>query len=316
MSRRERDPEARVIYLLLVLLTLPVLVVVRIHHEAIGPGTTICMVLCALGALGLVVERRRHTTLPQARVVKEGELARASLDSRADRVLIVEDDRAIRHFLVATFGAAGIAVIEAATLADAQAALGDRLPAAIVLDVGLPDGDGLDWLRRLRAYSSIPIVVISARDDATVREQAFACGADDFMRKPFAPTELRARMHALLARGGAAAPGARIAAGPFVVDLVRGEATMDARPIVLAGPELRLLAHLAAHADTVCTYAHLAIAAWGSGTANDAQAVRVLVAGVRRKVEADPARPVWLVTEISVGYRLRTQTGAGSSGGT
>lgn len=313
MSERERDPEARIIYLLLVVLSLPVLVVVRIQRQPIGPGATICMVLCALGALGLIVERRRRTALPKARVVKEGELARAPLAPRDDRVLIVEDDREIRKFLVTTFGTAGIAVVEAATLADAATAIGNRLPSAIVLDLGLPDGDGIDWLRQLRTHSSIPVVVISARDGAPVREQAFTAGADDFVMKPFLPGELRARVQALLVRGDGAARLAQIMAGPFAVDLARGTASLHARPLALSPAELRVLAHLAAHADTVCTYPQLVIAAWGSDAGHDAQAVRVLVAGLRRKLEADPARPVWLITEIGVGYRLRTQTAAGSS---
>ena len=223
-------------------------------------------------------------------------------------VLVVDDEAAMRRLLRATLTAHGFTVTEAGTVAEAKRALAEA-PALVILDLGLPDGDGLDLVRALRPTSAVPVIVISARDREADKIRALDAGADDYLTKPFGTGELLARMrvalrHAASAAGGPA-PDAVFAAGPIRLDLGRHEVTVSGAPVHLTPIEFKLLAQLLQHAGKVLTHRHLLREVWGPGAVDETHYLRVHMAALRRKVEADPGRARWLLTEPGVGYRMR-----------
>lgn len=227
--------------------------------------------------------------------------------SNAPEILIIEDDAQIRRFLRATFTAEQYRYHEALTAHEGIAQAAARQPDLIVLDLGLPDGDGLDVIREVRSWTQTPIVVLSARGQESDKIAALDAGADDFVTKPFAVGELLARVRAALRRSAAvsdSAGGSTFRAGEFDVDLTRRVVTRQGAEVHLTPIEYRLLQTLIRHAGRVITQRQLLIEVWGPQHSEQAQYLRVYMTQLRRKLEADPTRPRHFLTEPGVGYRL------------
>ena len=223
-------------------------------------------------------------------------------------VLVVEDDLAMRKLLRATLESHGFRVIEAVSAKEAMALFTSHNPSIVLLDLGLPDGDGLDVTRRLREFSRTPILVLSARGREADKVSALDGGADDYLTKPFGAGELLARMrvalrHAAMAEGGVADPVVRV--GPLMLDRARRIVTLDGSEVRLTPLEYGMLSVLAKHAGKVVTHRQLLRDVWGPSYAQQTHYLRVHMAQLRRKLEKDPARPQLLTTEPGVGYRLR-----------
>jgi two-component system KDP operon response regulator KdpE len=223
-------------------------------------------------------------------------------------VLVIEDDPHVRRFLRAALAGHGHAVIEATTVAEGIAELGREQPAVVLLDLGLPDGDGLEVVRALRPDSHVPVIVLSARGQEGDKVAALDAGADDYLTKPFGASELLARIRVALRHAAAAGMGEPpqvIVVGPIRIDQPRHEVTVDGAVVHLTPIEFKILLELARQPGRVLTHRQLVRAVWGAGPVDQSHTLRVHVAALRRKLERDPARPQWLVTEAGVGYRLR-----------
>lgn len=226
-------------------------------------------------------------------------------------ILIVEDEADIRRFVRLTLETEGHTVHEAATLQRGLIEAGTRRPDLVVLDLGLPDGDGVDLIRDLRTWSAMPIIVLSARSAEASKIAALDAGADDYLVKPFGSGELMARVRAQLRRSqraGVASAQPVIEFGNITVDLARrtverrsgqGSEILHLTPI-----EYKLLTHLASQPDRVITHAQLLKAVWGPGHAEDTHYVRVHMANLRKKVEDNASMPRHLRTEAGIGYRF------------
>jgi two-component system, OmpR family, KDP operon response regulator KdpE len=225
-------------------------------------------------------------------------------------ILVIDDDPHVRRYLRAALGGHGHVVHDASTIAEGLAAIEDHRPALVLLDLGLPDGDGLAVLRRLRPASKLPVIVLSARGREGDKVAALDSGADDYLTKPFGTGELLARIRVALRharQSGGAVLTDVIEVGPIRIDPVRYEVTVDGKVVHLTPIEYKILAELARQLGRVLTHRQLVHGVWGNA-AVEAHTVRVHVAALRRKIEADPAQPRWLVTEAGVGYRLREPT--------
>jgi len=220
-------------------------------------------------------------------------------------VLVVEDEAQVRRFLRAALSSRGYRLVEATGVREAEQLATSHNPDVYLLDLGLPDGDGVDLARRLREWTKAPIIVLSARGREEDKVNALDAGADDYLTKPFGVNELMARLRVALrhAQAGAAEPTV-LEAGPLRIDLARREVTVDGREVRLTPTEYRILALLGRHAGKVLTHRQILREVWGPN-ATEAHYVRVHMAELRKKIEADPARPRLLVTEPGVGYRLR-----------
>jgi two-component system KDP operon response regulator KdpE len=222
-------------------------------------------------------------------------------------ILIVEDDPQIRRFLRATFSAEGYRFHEALTASEGLAQWAARQPDLIVLDLGLPDQDGLEVIRQVRGSSQTPIIVLSARGQEKDKIEALDLGADDFVSKPFAVGELLARIRAALRRASIIADqagGSTFRTGGVEVDLTGRVTSVNGQEVHLTPIEFRLLQALIRHAGKVITQRQLLVEVWGAQHSEQSQYLRVYMAQLRRKLEADPARPRFLLTEPGVGYRL------------
>ncbi len=225
-------------------------------------------------------------------------------------LLLVEDDPQIRRFLRATLGPHGYELVEAATGREGLALAASRTPGVILLDLGLPDMDGLDVTRRLREWTQVPVVVISARGREADKVAALDAGADDYVTKPFSVPELLARLRvalrhaAALERAGDDEPVLRV--GALQLDPGAHRVTLDGREVHLTPIEFKLLELLLRHPGRVLTHRHLLEAVWGRSHAENTSHLRFQMHGLRRKIEAEPARPRYLLTEPGVGYRLRS----------
>jgi two-component system KDP operon response regulator KdpE len=220
-------------------------------------------------------------------------------------VLVVEDELPVRRFLRAALSSHGYRVVEAGGIGEAELLAPGHNPDVFLLDLGLPDGDGIDLARRLREWTRAPIIVLSARGREEDKVNALDAGADDYLTKPFGVNELLARLRVALRHGGAgAAPAPVLEVGSLHVDLARREVTVDGREVRLTPTEWKLLALLARHAGKVLTHRQILKEVWGPA-ASEAHYVRVQMAELRKKLETEPARPRLLVTEPGVGYRLR-----------
>lgn len=224
------------------------------------------------------------------------------------RILVVDDEPQIRKFLRTALVADGHEVIEASSAAEALAQAAREKPDVVLLDLGLPDGDGHDVIARLREWTQAPIVVLSVREGERDKVAALDRGADDYLTKPFGAGELLARIRAALrhrlAREGEA-PIFR--SGAVAIDLVRREVTRDGAEVKLSPREYDLLREMVRHPDRVLTHRHLLRAVWGPAHEQDTQYLRVYVGQLRQKLERDPAEPRLIVTEPGVGYRLKVE---------
>ena len=220
-------------------------------------------------------------------------------------IVVVEDEANIRRFVKLALESEGFQVFEADSVKRGLIETGTRRPDLVVLDLGLPDGDGVDFIRDLRAWSEIPVLVLSARTTEIDKVAALDAGADDYLTKPFGAAELLARVRAHLRRRSRAASGTTLAEfGSIRVDLARRTVERDGAPLHLTPIEYRLLSYLIANPDCVLTHRQLLKNVWGPGHVEDSHYVRVYMGNLRKKIEDDPARPKHLRTEAGVGYRF------------
>ncbi len=221
-------------------------------------------------------------------------------------IVVIEDEPTIRRFVRMSLEAEGYLVFEADSMQRGLIEAGTRQPDMVVLDLGLPDGDGVDFIRDLRAWSEIPIIVLSARTTEADKVAALDAGADDYLTTPFGAAELLARVRAQLRRrchaGGM--PGTVFEFGKTRIDLGKRVVEREGKPLHLTPIEYRLLSYLIAHPDSVLTHRQLLKNVWGPSHADDSHYVRVYMGHLRRKLEDDPSQPQHIVTEAGVGYRF------------
>ena len=220
-------------------------------------------------------------------------------------VLIVEDEHAIRRFVRIALEGEGYRVHEAETLRRGLLEAGTRKPDLVILDLGLPDGDGVDFIRDLRAWSGMPVLVLSARVEEHDKVKALDAGADDYLIKPFGVAELLARVRAVSRRhvrepGGSAV----IAFGEVGVDLERRQVTRNGQPVHVTPIEFRLLTTLVAQPGKVLTHRQLLREVWGPAYVERSHYLRIHMGHLRQKLEVDPTRPQHFLTETGVGYRF------------
>jgi len=224
------------------------------------------------------------------------------------RVLVVDDEPAIRRFLQVSLTAQGHTIFESENGESALTEAVIRHPDLIILDLGLPDVAGIEVTRRLREWTRIPILILSVRGSEADKIAALDAGADDYLTKPFGVGELLARIRAAMRRvtTGAAEPVFTI--GELTVDLARRLVTAAGQEVQLTPTEYTLLRVLVTYAGKVLTHHQLLREIWGPGYETEMHLLRVNVSNLRRKIEPDPARPRYIVTEPGVGYRLRMET--------
>ena len=221
------------------------------------------------------------------------------------RILIVEDEADIRRFVRMALESEGHETFEADGVKRGLIEAGTRRPELVVLDLGLPDGDGVDFIRDLRGWSAIPVIVLSARSSEADKITALDAGADDYLVKPFGAGELMARVRAQLRRLQQASAGEPlIRFGDICIDLTRRVVERNGEILHLTPIEYRLLTYLAAQPNRVVTHRQLLKIVWGPGHAEDTHYVRVHMANLRKKIEADASMPRYLITEAGIGYRF------------
>lgn len=233
------------------------------------------------------------------------------MTSSSPKVLLIEDEPQMRRFLRAALGNQSYDLIEASTAREGLAQAAGRNPALILLDLGLPDADGLTVTREIRAWSTTPIIVISARGQEQDKVAALDAGADDYLTKPFGVEELLARMrvalrHAALSAGGSADPV--FEAAGVRVDSANRQVFKNGEEVHLTPLEFKLLQTMVRHAGKVLTHRHLLKEVWGINAINQNHYLRVYITQLRHKLEQDPAQPRLLQTETGVGYRLRSES--------
>lgn len=223
--------------------------------------------------------------------------------------LIIEDETPIRRFVRMALESEGWRVVESATAKEGLIDAGTHQPALVILDLGLPDGDGVDLLRDLRGWSSVPVIVLSARSDEQDKIVALDAGADDYLTKPFGVGELLARVRATLRRtgGSASAESAIFRFGDVEVDQTARVVRKGNAEVHLSPTEYRLLALLIANAGKVLTHRQILLHVWGPAFVDRGHYVRIQMSHLRQKLEDDPAQPKFLLTETAVGYRLVTE---------
>jgi two-component system KDP operon response regulator KdpE len=226
--------------------------------------------------------------------------------SVAPRILVVEDELEIRRFVTHALEGDGFDVIGAETLERGLIEAKARRPEMVVLDLGLPDGDGVELIRALRAWSDVPVLILSARTDEPDKVRALDAGADDYLVKPFGVGELLARVRAHLRRRAAGQrPGeSTVTFGPVTIDLAQRTVERAGERVKVTPIEYHLLTHLAAHPHCVLTHRQLLQAVWGPNHSEDTHYLRVYMGQLRKKIEDDPAQPRHLVTETGIGYRF------------
>lgn len=228
------------------------------------------------------------------------------MNSPQANILVLEDDASIRQLLTATLGAEGHTVLEATHVAQGRTLAGNRRIDLFLVDLGLPDGDGVDFIRWLREWTQRPVIVLSARNQEPQKVEALDAGADDFVAKPFGVAELHARIRVALRQAArtSLAGSTRLQLGDLCVDLEARSVSRGDERVRLTSTQWRLLEVLARHAGSVVTTSTLLREVWGPGHDEQAHYLRIYVRQLRQKLERDPARPAYLINETGVGYRL------------
>jgi two-component system KDP operon response regulator KdpE len=222
-------------------------------------------------------------------------------------VVVVEDEKQIRRFVRSALEVEGCRVFEAENGKQGLVEAGTRKPDLIILDLGLPDLDGVEFIRDLRSWSTVPILILSARSTENDKIVALDAGADDYLTKPFGVGELLARVRALLRRQGKSSEGSPVVSfGDVQADLSKRVVTRSGESVHLTQIEYRLLALLMANPGKVLTHRHLLREVWGPSFVESNHYLRIYVGRLRQKLEADPAQPKHLLTETGVGYRFQS----------
>jgi two-component system, OmpR family, KDP operon response regulator KdpE len=225
--------------------------------------------------------------------------------AKPHKILVVDDEAPIRALLRVTLTRAGYHVVEAASAREALNGKAIDQPDLILLDLGLPDRDGLDLVTALRGDRPVPLIVVSAREETEQKVAALDLGADDYVTKPFDTAELLARIRAALRRQLASeAERQVVAAGDVAIDLLKRTVTKNGAEVHLTPKEYSVLAELAKHPGRVLTHGHLLRSGWGPAQETQTEYLRVVMRGLRQKLETEPARPVLLINEPGIGYRL------------
>ena len=226
------------------------------------------------------------------------------------KILIVEDEPNIRNFISAVLSANQYDVLIAETGRDAYAIITSHCPDAIILDLGLPDMDGVELIRLVRSWSPVPILVVSARMHERDKVEALDLGADDYITKPFGTSELLARIRMALRHANTSGDNSQVAlngvfsTGGLVIDYAKRKVTVDGELIHLTQNEYKLVSLLGRYAGKVLTYDYILKEIWGPGVQGDNKILRVNMANIRRKIEKNPAEPQYIFTEVGVGYRM------------
>ncbi len=222
------------------------------------------------------------------------------------RVLVVDDEKAIRRYLHAALNAQGYTVYEANNGNDTLTMAAANPPDLIILDLGLPDMDGVEVTRQLREWTNTPIIILSVREQESDKIEALDAGADDYLTKPFSTSELMARMRAALRHSTQSTLEAVFESDDLKVDLSRRQVKVDGEEILLTPTEYDLLRLLVQNAGRVLTHRQMLRQVWGNAYENESHLLRVNMSNLRRKIEPDPSRPRYIITEPGVGYRFRT----------
>lgn len=230
-------------------------------------------------------------------------------DASRQRILVVEDDPAVRNLVTTALDLHGYDVEKAETGELAVMEAASRNPDLIMLDLGLPDIDGVEVISKIRGWSAVPIIVISARTEDSDKIGALDAGADDYLTKPFSVEELLARVRASLRRSGMAGAGAAESStfdnGPLHIDFAAGCATLAGEELQLTPTEYKLLALLAKNVGKVLTHTFITHEIWGTSWDSDIASLRVFMRTLRKKIEADPSHPQLIQTHVGVGYRMQ-----------
>ncbi len=222
-----------------------------------------------------------------------------------NKILIVEDEFSISNFMKTVLEGDGYIVEVATCAAQARTALEKTEFSVLLLDLGLPDADGLDLLRELRQQHRLPVIVVSARTEEREKVAALDSGADDYITKPFGSPELLARIRAALRRASPVQNTSAFTTGDLTIDYDKHRVTLAGQPVHLTANEYRLVELLSRSAGKVLTYDRISEAMWGDAAGGNSQLLRVNMANIRRKLEQNPAEPQYILTEIGVGYRMR-----------
>src|SRR5689334_20626449 len=227
------------------------------------------------------------------------------MNDAGQRVLVVDDENAIRRYLHTALTAQGFAVYEASNGQQTLNAVVEHRPDVIILDLGLPDFDGIEVTRRLREWSTTPIIILSVREEENDKIAALDAGADDYLTKPFGTGELMARMRVVMRRLAGKLDEPVFQVEDLKMDLARRVVTVNENPVSLTPTEYEILRLLLQNAGKVMTHRQLLRQVWGTAYESEMHMLRVNISNLRRKLEADPARPHYLITEPGVGYRIR-----------
>ena len=227
-----------------------------------------------------------------------------------EKILVVEDEKSIAHFISSVLSANGYEAMQARSGSEALSMISSHCPDLIILDLGLPDMDGLEILRQLRSWSSLPVVVVSARSHEKDKVTALDLGADDYLTKPFGTDELLARVRTAIRHTRTSSGNNEIAqkgtytVGELTIDYNKHQVLKNGQNVRLTLSEFRIVALLGKYAGKVLTYDFIIKELWGPRAGGDNQILRVNMANIRRKIEKNPAEPEYLFTEVGVGYRL------------
>ena len=226
-----------------------------------------------------------------------------------EKILIVEDEKSIAHFISTILTANGYEAMRAASGAEAMSMISSHCPDLVILDLGLPDMDGVDVIRKIRTWSNLPIIVISARSEDTDKIDALDAGADDYLTKPFSVEELLARLRVVerrmaLMNGEAQTAESVYTNGRLRIDFAAGCAYMGDKELHLTSTEYKLLCLMAKNTGKVLTHTYITQKVWGSSWENDIASLRVFMATLRKKLESEPDAPQYIQTHIGIGYRM------------